>query len=149
MSLPFELPFGGAILPAAVALILWTFVIWLWMYATRIPAMQKAKIDVAVIKRKQDLDALPVSASQVADNYNHLHEQPVLFYALVIISHLIGMTHEVHVLLAWAYVGVRVLHSLWQCTINFVPVRFVLFMIGSLILMAMAAHVTLKMLHGW
>jgi hypothetical protein len=147
MSLPFDLPFGGAILPAAVALILWTFVIWLWLYATRLPAMQKAKIDVGVIKRRQDLDGLPVSASQVADNYNHLHEQPVLFYALVIISHLIGMTHEVHVLLAWAYVGVRVLHSLWQCTINFVPIRFVLFLIGSLILMAMAAHVTLKMLH--
>lgn len=148
MSLPFDLPFGGAILPTAIALVIWTLVVWLWMYATRIPAMQAAKIDAGAIKRKHDLDGLPIGATQVADNYNHLHEQPTLFYAVVIISHLIGMTAEIHVALAWAYVLVRVLHSLWQCTINFVPVRFVLFTLGTLILAAMTTHVAMKMLHG-
>jgi hypothetical protein len=148
MSLPFALPFDGSILPTAVALVIWTLIVWLWMYATRIPAMQQAKIDAGTIKRRHDLDGLPVSATQVADNYNHLHEQPTLFYAIVIISQMIGMTHEVHVALAWAYVLIRVLHSVWQCTINFVPVRFLLFTLGTLVLAAMTTHVAIAMLRA-
>ena len=71
-----------AILSPMLALVLWTFVIWVWMYATRIPAMNAAGIDPGKIKQKGDLDVLPVRVKQIADNYNHLHEQPVLFYAL-------------------------------------------------------------------
>lgn len=148
LDMPFALPFGGSILAPAVALVIWTLVMWVWLYATRIPAMQRARIDAGIIKRRQDLDGLPVSATQVADNYNHLHEQPTLFYAIVIISHLVGMTMEFQVLLAWAYVVIRVLHSLWQATINYVPVRFVLFTLGTLVLGALTLHVAIAVAHG-
>jgi hypothetical protein len=74
-------------LTPVLALIVWTFVIWFWMYATRLPAMRAAHIDPAKIKRKEELDALPVKVKQVADNYNHLHEQPTIFYALAIYSY--------------------------------------------------------------
>jgi len=128
------------ILAPMLALILWTFVIWVWMYATRIPAIQAAGLDPAKIKRKSDLDVLPMSAQQVADNYNHLHEQPVLFYALVTWCVLGGTADSTNVALAWTYVGVRVVHSLIQCTINFIPLRFGVFSIGTFVLMTIAVR---------
>lgn len=123
-----------------LALILWTFVVWIWMYATRLPAMRAAGIDATKIKRKGDLDPLPVKVQQIADNYNHLHEQPTVFYALAIYSHLVGVIDAQNVGLAWAYVVLRVAHSVIQCTINFVPLRFVVFACSTLVLMVIAGR---------
>lgn len=119
----------------ALALIVWTFVMWFWMYATRIPAMRKAGLDPARVKRKDDIEVLPVAVKQIADNYNHLHEQPTVFYALVFYSHLAGIADALNVKLAWAYVALRVVHSLVQSTLNFVPARFAIFTLCSLVLM--------------
>jgi hypothetical protein len=134
------------VLTPMLALILWTFVIWFWMYATRLPAMKKAGIDARVIKRKDDLDGLPVRVKQISDNFNHLHEQPTLFYALLVYTHLVGACDGVNVTLAWSYVALRIAHSLVQCTFNFVPLRFVLFASGSLVLMAIALRDLLRLL---
>jgi hypothetical protein len=123
-----------SILTPMLALIVWTFVIWVWMYATRIPAIRKAGIDPANLKQKSDLDVLPMKVRQIADNYNHLHEQPVIFYALLIYCYLTGAVDSFNVLLAWSYVGIRVVHSLIQCTSNYVPARFTVFSLGSLAL---------------
>jgi len=128
------------IMTPMLALILWTFVIWFWMYATRLPAMRAARIDPRRIKRKSDIDALPVSVQQIADNFNHLHEQPTVFYALAIYSHLVGVADPLNVALAWTYVGLRVVHSIIQCTVNFVPVRFLVFSASSLVLMVIATR---------
>lgn len=121
-------------------LVCWTLIMWLWMYATRIPAMQKAGIKPAELKEKSQMDVLPRSVRQVADNYNHLHEQPVVFYALAIYSHLVGVADPLNIGLAWAYVILRVAHSLFQATVNFVPVRFVLFSLSSVVLIVMAVR---------
>ena len=123
-----------------LALITWTFVIWAWMYATRIPAIQKAGLDPGKIKQKSDLDILPVSAKQVADNYNHLHEQPVIFYALATYAQLSGAADATNVSLAWTYVGLRVVHSLVQCTVNYVPVRFAVFSLASVTLFVLTVR---------
>jgi len=72
---------------------------------------------------------------QIADNYNHLHEQPTVFYALAVYSHLVGVADPLNVGLAWGYVALRIGHSLIQCTSNFVPVRFMVFALSSLTLM--------------
>jgi hypothetical protein len=125
----------ASILTPMLALIGWTFVLWFWLYATRIPAMRAARIDPAKLKRRDELDVLPVKVKQVADNYNHLHEQPTVFYALVIYTHLTGAADAMNVGLAWTYVGLRVVHSLIQCTTNFVPLRFAVFALSSLVLM--------------
>jgi hypothetical protein len=127
-------------LTPVLALITWTFVLWMWMYATRIPAIRAAGLNPGKIKRKQDLDALPVSVHQIADNYNHLHEQPTVFYALAIYSHLVGTADATNVALAWTYVGLRIIHSVIQCTSNFVPLRFAVFALASLMLMAMTVR---------
>ena len=135
---------GMEILQPVVALTIWTMVMWVWMYATRIPAMSKSpEVDAAhlVGGTGKDLDAvLPPNVQWKAHNYNHLHEQPTVFYAVAITLAIIGMGDGMNALLAWIYVGLRVIHSLVQATANRVLVRFVLFALSSLVLMALILH---------
>ena len=134
----------GMIAPV-LALVAWTFVMWVWMYVTRIPAMQKAKVDMAELTRTGAKLALPPEVSRVADNYNHLHEQPTIFYALAFATQLAGAADGVAVGLAWAYVAARVLHSLVQATVNVIPVRFTIFALGSFVLMALFVRTVLRL----
>jgi hypothetical protein len=115
------------------------------MYATRIPAMKAAGLDPGRMKEKKELDVLPRKVRQVADNYNHLHEQPTLFYAVAIVLHLIGQGGGLNLALAWAYVGLRVGHSLLQATVNKIEVRFALFALGSLALLALTIHAAIAL----
>ena len=128
-----------------LALVGWTFVMWFWMYATRIPAMQKANIDMAEMSRTGKKLELPPEVARVADNYNHLHEQPTIFYALALATQVAGAADGVAVALAWTYVGSRVVHSLVQATRNAIPVRFAVFAIGSLVLMALLVRTAMKL----
>jgi hypothetical protein len=102
--------------------------------------MRAAGLDARVIKRKEDIDVLPSAVRQIAENYNHLHEQPTVFYALALYSHMAGTADAANVALAWSYVALRIVHSLIQATVNFVPVRFVVFALASLVLMAMTVR---------
>lgn len=131
------------VLTSVLALVTWTLIMWLWMYATRLPAMSKAGVDPQDAQHPGSLDALPSEVRRIADNYNHLHEQPTIFYALALYCHLAGMTDGLTTQLCWAYVGVRVLHSLVQATINKVLIRFLLFAAGSIILMVIAVRAVL------
>jgi hypothetical protein len=126
-----------------LALIVWTLVVLVWLYVRRIPAMRKAGIDPARIKGSESYASLPPmnpKAVWVADNYNHLHEQPTVFYALCLYSYLVGVADVLNVGLAWGYVGVRVVHTLIQVTTNYVPLRFAVFNLGSLLLMIIAGR---------
>lgn len=131
------------ILQPVVALILWTMVMWLWLYITRIPAMNKAKIDTAnlVGGTASDLDAaLPPKVQWKAHNYNHLLDEPTLFYAVCLVLALIGQGDGINLTIAWIYVGLRVAHSLVQAIINRVMIRFMLFALSSLCIIALAIH---------
>ena len=126
-----------------LTLVVWTLIVRVWLYTRRIPAMRKAGIDPKRIKGSESYASLPAmdpKAVWVADNYNHLHEQPTIFYALCVYSHLAGVVDPINVGLAWAYVVIRVAHSLIQVTTNFVPLRFVVFNIGSLVLVGIAVR---------
>ena len=128
------------ILQPTVALMIWTMVMWAWMYATRIPAMQKAHMDAAKLvgTTGSSLRAqLPDTVNWKADNYNHLHEQPTLFYAVALVLAYIGQGDGMVAFLGWIYVGLRVAHSLVQVTANRVIVRFVLFALSSVVLIAL------------
>jgi hypothetical protein len=134
---------GMAILQPLVALMAWTMVMWLWMYLTRIPAMSRAKIDPDAMARDPEasLDrTLPAQVQWKAHNYNHLHEAPTVFYAVGLVLAIIGQGDGMNALLAWIYVGLRVIHSLVQATANKVMVRFVLFALSSLVLIALILH---------
>ncbi len=127
-----------SILTPVLILTAWSLVMWGWMYATRIPAMQAAGIDAAKLTEKSQMDALPRKVRQVADNYNHLHEQPVVFFALAFYTHLEGPVSAFTIGLAWAYVVLRVVHSIYQATVNFIPVRFALFSLSGVMLILLA-----------
>lgn len=134
---------GADILQPVVALLAWTMVMWVWMYATRIPAMLKAGIDAKgmVGSTGASLRAqLPDTISWKADNYNHLHEAPTLFYAVAIVLAIIGQGDGMNTLIAWAYVALRIAHSIVQATVNRVAIRFALFALSSLALMALIVH---------
>jgi hypothetical protein len=123
-----------AIVWPVLALVGWTFVLWVWLYATRIPAMQRAQVDLERLARTGEPLVLPPEVSRVADNYNHLHEQPTIFYALALSGCLLGAVDGVQVALAWAYVSLRVVHSIVQATRNVIRRRFVVFAAGTLVL---------------
>ncbi|SMC32224.1 MAPEG family protein [Novosphingobium sp. B1] len=131
------------ILQPAVALMAWTMVMWLWMYVTRIPAMNAAKLDPDSLARdptKTLDDLLPASVQWKAHNYNHLHEAPTLFYAVCLVIAVVGAGNGTSATVAWAYVGLRVAHSLVQALVNKVTVRFLLFTLSSIALMALICH---------
>lgn len=135
-----------SILTPVLALVILSLVVWVWMYATRIPAMQRADIQPQDVKFPADLLKLPDGARQVADNYNHLMEQPTIFYAIVFYIFLVGHTDQLHIYLAWGYVLLRFVHTLIQCTVNIVNMRFTVFALSTFLLMAMAAREVAAML---
>jgi hypothetical protein len=144
---------GVAILQPIVALLAWTMAMWLWMYATRIPAirrlpdMDRPGGDVGWTGGKLE-ELLPREIQWKAHNYNHLHEAPTLFYAVGLVLAFVGQGDGLNAMLAWVYVGLRVAHSLWQATVNRVMVRFALFALSSLVLIALILHAAIAVF-GW
>ena len=139
---------GMTILKPVVALAAWTMVMWIWMYATRIPAI--AKLPKATEPGADQgwtgamLETLiPREIQWKAHNYNHLHEAPTVFYAVCIVLAMIGQGDGLNAQIAWAYVALRIAHSIWQSTVNKVNVRFLLFALSSLALMALVLHAAL------
>jgi len=126
-------------MPAAV-LVLWSLVMLFWMAGSRLPALSKlgGLGNAKPGGRGQDLEGvIPDHINWKAHNYAHLMEQPTLFYATVMILAILGAT-QLDVGLAWGYAGIRVIHSVWQSTVNRVPVRFTLFLLSSICLIALA-----------
>jgi hypothetical protein len=122
-----------------IALVLWSAVMWAWMYWTRIPAIIKAKMKLdPTMPRGEQMALLPPQVRWKADNYNHLMEQPTLFYAVTLSLAILGDGSTISVALAWTYVGMRVVHSLVQALINKIELRFSIFFLSSLVLYALA-----------
>lgn len=127
------------LLAPVIALAAWSLIMLIWLYATRIPAMLQANIKASDLKPGVH-PQLPLWASNVADNYNHLMEQPTIFYAVALALQLMGQTHEINITIAWVYVGLRVLHSLVQALGNVIMLRFTIFVISSIVLGMLIFH---------
>ncbi len=133
---------NAEILRPVIVLAVWTMVMWLWMYATRIPAINKLPKDSSpnadVGWTAAKLEALLDPKIQwKAHNYNHLHEAPTVFYAVAITLAIIGEGNGINATIAWIYVALRIAHSLWQSLVNKVALRFLLFALSSLALMVL------------
>ncbi len=138
------------ILAPVVALVAWSLVMQIWMYVTRFPAMKRAGISLKgrVGGRGAQLDGVVEEQVQwKAHNYNHLVEQPTLFYAIALSLALLNFGGGINLWLAWAYVAFRVLHSLVQATTNVVKWRFLAFTAGSLCLLGLTVHAAAFLLH--
>jgi len=133
-----------AILAPVTALLILSCIMWAWMYLTRIPAVRRAgmKLDPDIPKGVQ-MAELPARVRWKADNYNHLLEQPTLFYAVAFTLALLGAGEGLNLALAWAYVVLRVAHSLHQALWNKIEIRFVLFLLSSLVLVALVIRAAL------
>lgn len=133
---------GMEILQPVAALAIWTMVMWWWMYFTRLPAFSKITLSPeqqrTLTQQKLD-ELLPPHVQWKAYNYNHLHEAPTVFYAVAIMLAVVGAGDGLAATLGWAYVALRVLHSLVQVTVNKVMVRFAIFALSSFVLMGLVA----------
>lgn len=126
------------ILAPVAVLAAWTMVIWIWMYVTRIPAIRRAHMRLdPEVPRGEQMASLPARVRWKADNYNHLMEQPTVFYALALALALLGHADGWAAHLAWAYVALRIVHSLVQTLWNRIEVRFVVFTLSTFALMGM------------
>jgi len=126
---------SSAILQPVFAMAILHVVMTVWMFATRVPAMSKHGIDPQQAQDTSKLrDLLPPEINRVSNNYNHLFEQPTVFYAIAISIAVLGHVDAVNVACAWAYAGLRVVHSLVQATVDIVMIRFSLFALSSLAL---------------
>ncbi|KAL2822413.1 membrane-associated, eicosanoid/glutathione metabolism protein [Aspergillus granulosus] len=126
-----------ALLRPVIALNGWTFAMEIWMYATRLPVFSRLKVADDNTRTRSDLDRLtPPSVRWKADNYNNLFEQPTQFYAIALAMAIArrGADNPVDVKLAWAYVAVRIVHSLVHVTSNNIRRRFTLYVLSSGIL---------------
>lgn len=122
-----------ALLGPVIALVAWSMVMWLWMYATRIPAILSSKMRLDPdAPRGEQMATLPAPVRWKADNYNHLMEQPTIFYAIVLALAVMGNASGTTLALAWAYVGLRVVHSLVQALANKIELRFALFVLSNI-----------------
>ena len=126
------------ILAPVIALAAWSMIMWAWMYATRLPAMRRARmVPDPDAPRGEQMATLPPNVRWKADNYNHLMEQPTLFYAVAICLALLDVGDGPALVMAWSYVGLRVLHSLVQALVNKIEARFLIFALSSLLLVGM------------
>ena len=137
------------ILAPIVALVAWSLLMWLWMYATRLPAMSTAKIDTKNLVGGSGADLkklIPPKSQWPADNDNHLMEQPTLFYAIALVLAMLGAGGGINLMIAWAYVVLRIAHSIVQATFNRVIIRFAIFSLSTLCLMALTLHAAMHLL---
>jgi hypothetical protein len=143
---------GVEILKPVAVLAVWTMVMWVWMYATRIPAINKLPqsnepgADQGWTSAKLEA-LLPPQIQWKAHNYNHLHEAPTVFYAVALALALIGQGDGLNAQIAWVYVALRIVHSIFQATVNKVMARFALFAASSLALMALVVHLAAAVFH--
>lgn len=132
------------ILAPAAVLVLWSLVVLLWMSATRFPAFAKLGLKLSEAEpgsRYVDVEpTMPAKVNWKSHNYTHLMEQPTIFYAVVAVLALAGEGSGINLTMAWAYVGLRVVHSIWQATVNIIAVRVTLFTLATLCLWVLAVN---------
>lgn len=137
---------AGILIPMLV-LVLWTLVMLGWMAVARLPTMSAMKMNPQEGARTAELGAkLPAAVQWKADNYNHLMEQPTIFYAVCIVLAMTGNGEGLNLVLAWTYVVSRIVHSVIQSTVNQVPLRFGVFAVGSLALLVMTINGLIQIL---
>jgi hypothetical protein len=144
--------YASPLLGPVVALVAWSIIVMIWMAIARFGEFRRLGISGATIpdgSRGSDLEGKAAPRAQwKAHNYMHLMEQPTIFYAIVFALILMGFDAPINVWLAWAYVGLRIVHSIFQSTVNVVRYRLILFALSSFCLLGLTVHAGLRLMHG-
>src|SRR5689334_4243848 len=117
-----------------------TFVVWVYMYARRIPFIQRSGFAPGELSPARLAELSPAAVSNPSDNLKNLFEIPVLFYALALYLFVTRQVDTAYVTAAWIFVAFRALHSAVHCTINIVMLRFYLYLISTLAVWFMLAR---------
>ena len=135
---------NAAILQPVLAMFVLTAVVWVVLYARRLPAMRKAGVPTQTYTTPDKGAALlPEVVSYPAHNYRNLFELPVIFYALCLYLFVTGSAEGVDLIAAWMFVGFRALHSLIHSTVNIVVARFLAYLAATLALWFMLIRAVL------
>jgi len=134
----------AAIFGPAFAMAGLTFVVYLRMYWVRIAQMQRRRISAQAVATSAEMAAL-LTDTRASDNFRNLFELPVLFYVALFVAWATGQVTPVALGLAWAFVGLRILHSLVHCTYNTVLHRFSLHATGAMVLWVLWGY----LVAGW
>ena len=124
-----------AILWPAVAMASLTFLVWVRLYHLRLGEMARKRIDAQALASAADSARLLLD-TRASDNFRNLFELPVLFYAGVLLAAQLSVSDSASLTLAWAFVGLRVVHSVVHCTFNHVMTRFIAYALATLVLIA-------------
>ena len=139
------------ILAPVVALVAWTLVMLVWMAVARRRAFAKMGITWGTIPRGSrglNLDGrAPDEAQWPSHNYNHLMEQPTIFYAIAFALALMDFGGGINLYLAWGYVVLRIVHSIVQATVNIVAIRFPIFALATFCLLGLTVHAGFRILY--
>ena len=139
------------ILAPVVALVAWTLIVMFWMLVSRFLEFRRLGITPMTIPdgaRGVDLEGRAAPGAQwKSHNYNHLMEQPTIFYAIALSLAFMNFGGGINYWLAWGYVGFRILHSLVQATVNVVLYRFTCFALASFCLLGLIVHAGFRLLH--
>ena len=139
------------ILAPVVALVAWTLVVMVWMLAARGREFRRLGVNFDNIppgSRGVDLEGrAEPSAQWKSHNYNHLMEQPTIFYAIALTLAIMDNGDGINLYLAWGYVGFRVIHSLVQGTVNIVKYRLTFFALATLCLLGLTVHAAMRIAH--
>ena len=132
------------ILQPAVAMLLLTGAVWLFMYARRLPFILANKIDPQSIATPELLNAkIPANINSPSNNLKNLFELPVVFYTTCAFIYLLQAADDVFIYLAWSYFVLRTIHSIVHCTVNIVNIRFTAYFLSSIILWCILARLAL------
>ncbi|MEM8682651.1 MAG: MAPEG family protein [Pseudomonadota bacterium] len=127
-----------AIFGPMLALMVLTVLVWTWMYHKRLSFILRNKVRTRDLKTPmQGAKVFPEDVVYPGLNLSNLFELPVLFYALCLYLYVAGDVDQLYVILAWAFVAGRALHSMVHATVNNVNVRFIVYMLASFVLWAM------------
>jgi hypothetical protein len=118
-------------LPCA-AMVGLTAAVWVKLYADRLGEMRAKRIDPQALASARATAQL--ERPQAAENFRNLFEVPVLFYVLCAALVLTGGSTPGFVTAAWAYVALRIVHSLIHVTYNRVTHRFLVYVASTLLL---------------
>jgi hypothetical protein len=124
-----------------VGTMLLTLVVWLYMYARRIPFVLSRKLSPQQMTRPELERLSPPQVANPSDNLKNLFELPTIFYAVVLYLYATMQVDAYYVAAAWIFFAFRILHSVVHCSFNFVPLRFWLYVTSALALWFMVLRV--------
>ena len=135
------MPTAPPLVGPIVGLALWTFAMEVWLYGYRIPDVSRYNIKPSPEMTTATMNAkIPRHRQWPADNFNHLHEQPTVFYAIALSLTFLEANDSLTVGMAWTYVGIRVAHSLVQASSNIILLRLQIFLLSSLTLLGLTVR---------